>query len=163
MTLTEQLMNDFKEAMKRKDSLAVSVLSFLRAQVSYAALEKKKDTLDDAECVAVIKKLVKQHQDSITQFTAGARLDLVEKEEKEMAILKSYLPQEMPAEELRKLVDETVAELGASSMKDMGRVMKEMSAKTAGKADARAMSDAVKQRLSRSEAKPGDGPEKILP
>ena len=70
MTLTEKLLSDFKDAMKRKDSLAVSVLSFLRAQVSYAALEKKKDILDDAECAAVIKKLVKQHQESIAQFVS---------------------------------------------------------------------------------------------
>ena len=150
MTLTEKLLSDFKDAMKRKDSLAVSVLSFLRAQVSYAALEKKKDILDDAECAAVIKKLVKQHQESIAQFTAGARLDLVEKEEKELVILKSYLPQEMPLDELQKLIEQTVAELGASGMKDMGRVMKEMSARTAGRADARAMSDAVKARLSKA-------------
>lgn len=147
MTLPEQILADFKDAMKSKDSTRVSVISFLRAQMSYAALEKKKDTLDDPEVIAVIKKLIKQHQDSIEQFAKGGRQDLVEKEEKELQVLKGYVPQEMPEGELIKMIDEAVKDLGAAGIKDMGRVMKEMVVKTAGRADSKTISDKVKERL----------------
>ncbi len=148
--LEEKILNDFKEAMKQKDSVKVSTLSFLRGQLGYAALEKKKDKLDDPDCVSVIKKLIKQHQDSIDQFTAGGRTDLVEKETKELAILKEYLPAEMLPEEIAKIVEEVVKASGASGIKDMGKVMKEVLAKTGGAADGQTVSRAVKDRLSRS-------------
>jgi uncharacterized protein YqeY len=147
MTLSERIMGDYKEAMKAKDQNASSVLSFLRAQMSYAALDKKKDTLDDPEVVAVIKKLVKQHQDSIEQFTAGGRKDLAEKEEKELVVLKRYLPEEMDPAALAKLIDDTVKETGAAGIKDMGRVMKEVMARAAGRADSKTVSDKVRERL----------------
>jgi len=149
MALTEKLFDDFKDAMRKKDSLRVSVLSFLRAQMSYAALEKKKDALDDPETVAVIKKLVKQHQDSIEQFTKGARQDLVDKEVLELDILKGYLPPEMSAEALEKAIEEAVSATGAQGVKDMGKVMKEVMARTAGSADSKTVSDKVKARLLR--------------
>ncbi|MFA6385069.1 MAG: GatB/YqeY domain-containing protein [Candidatus Omnitrophota bacterium] len=148
--LEEKILDDFKCAMKQKDSLKVSTLSFLRGQLGYAALEKKKDKLDDADCIAVIKKLMKQHQDSIEQFTAGGRLDLAEKEAKEMTILKDYVPVEMSGEEVGKIVEEVVASLGASGMKDMGNVMKEVRVRTAGKADGKMISDIVRERLAKS-------------
>jgi hypothetical protein len=154
MTLEEKLLNDFKQAMKDKDSSKVSTLSFLRAQISYAALEKKKKALDDSECLAVIRKLIKQHQDSIEQFKAGNRLDLVEKEEKELAILKAYLPQEMSADSIKKIIDEAVTGISAQGIKDMGKVMKEVMAKVAGQADAKTVSDLVKERLLKSDGDP---------
>jgi hypothetical protein len=147
MSLEEKLLNDFKQAMKDKDSAKVSTLSFLRAQISYAALEKKKKALDDSECLAVIRKLIKQHQDSIEQFKAGSRLDLAEKEEKELDILKAYLPQEMPADSIKKIIDEAVTGVSAQGIKDMGKVMKEVMTKVAGQADAKTVSDLVKERL----------------
>jgi len=147
MTLEEKLLNDFKQAMKDKDSAKVSTLSFLRAQISYSALEKKKKTLDDSECLAVIRKLIKQHQDSIEQFTTGSRLDLAEKEEKELGILKAYLPQEMPVDSIKKIINEAVAGVSAQGIKDMGKVMKEVMAKVSGQADAKTVSDLVKERL----------------
>lgn len=149
MGLTDKLFDDFKDAMRKKDSLRVSVLSFLRAQISYAALEKKKDVLDDQEAVAVIKRLVKQHQDSIEQFTKGGRQDLVDKEVLELDILKGYLPPEMSAEELEKAIEDAVAATGAQGVKDMGKVMKEVMARTAGSADSKTVSDKVKARLLR--------------
>lgn len=148
MTLEERLLNDFKQAMKDKDSVKSSTLSFLRAQMSYAALEKKKNVLDEAEGLAVIKKLIKQHQDSIAQFSRGERQDLVEKETRELEILKAYLPPEMPAEELARLIDGVIAQLQAGGMKDMGRVIKEVTARAAGAADSKLVSDLVRQRLS---------------
>ncbi|MDD5079380.1 MAG: GatB/YqeY domain-containing protein [Candidatus Omnitrophica bacterium] len=146
--LEEKLMTDYKNALKNKNALAVSTLSFLRAQISYAALEKKKDKLEDAESLAVVKKMIKQHQDSIEQFTSGGRPELAEKEKKELDILKAYLPEELSAEAVKKIVEETAASLGASGIKDMGRVMKEVLARTAGSADGKLVSELVRQRLA---------------
>ena len=146
--LEERILNDFKEAMKNKDTAKVSILSFMRAQFSYAALEKKKKALDDADCIAVVKKLIKQHQDSIEQFKAGARQDLADKEAKELEYLKVYLPAEMSEAQIKKIVDEAVSATGAAGIKDMGKVMKEVLAKTAGQADGKLVSDLVKAKLS---------------
>lgn len=150
--LEEKILSDYKEAMKKRDSEKSSTLSFLRAQFMNAALEKKKSGLDDAECIAVIKKLVKQHQDSIEQFLKGARQELADKEKAQMEILKSYLPQELGEEELKVMVSDTVRELSASGLKDMGRVMKEVMLKAAGRADNKVVSELVKKSLG--EAKP---------
>jgi uncharacterized protein YqeY len=146
--LEEKILNDYKEAMKAKDSLKSSVLSFLRAEMINVAMAKKKKTLDDNEVIAVIRKQVKARQDSIDGFKAGNRLELAEKEAKEQAILKTYLPAEMPEEEIKKIIEEVVAQTGAATAKDMGRVMKELAAKIAGRADAKLVSDLVRQRLS---------------
>jgi uncharacterized protein len=148
MTLEEKILNDFKEAMKAKDSIKVSTLSFLRAQFNYLALEKKKNSLDDADCIGAIKKLIKQHQDSIEQFKAGARQDLADKEVKELEILKTYVPPEMSQEALKKIVDEAIASTGAAGLKDMGKVIKEVMAKAGGSADGKMVSEMVKSRLS---------------
>ena len=146
--LVEKIFNDYKEAMKARDSLKSSVLSFLRADMLNLATAKKKDKLDDAEIVTVIRKQIKQRQDSIEQFTLGARLEMADKEKKELDILKNYLPAELSVEQIKRLIDEVVIAIGANSVKDMGRVMKEITAKIAGKADGRLVSDLVKQRLS---------------
>jgi len=146
--LNEKIFNDYKEAMKARDSLKSSVLSFLRSDMLNLATAKKKDKLDDLEIVTVIKKQIKQRQDSIEQFTKGARLEMAEKEKKELDILKSYLPPELSAEEIKRLIEEVIIAIGATGVKDMGRLMKELTQKTAGKADGRLVSDLVKQRLS---------------
>lgn len=146
--LDGKILNDYKEAMKARDSLKVSVLSFLRADMLNAATAKKKDKLDDSEIITVIKKQSKQRQDSIEQFTKGDRLEMADKEKKELEILKSYLPAELPVEEIKRLLEEVIIATGSSGLKDMGKVMKELSVKLAGKADGRLVSDLVKQRLS---------------
>ncbi|MFH1398005.1 MAG: GatB/YqeY domain-containing protein [Candidatus Omnitrophota bacterium] len=146
--LEDKIFMDYKDALKNKDSLKSSILSFLRAQFMNLALEKKKDKLDDADCMSVIKKLIKQHQDSIEQFTKGARLDLVDKEAKEMEILKSYLPKELGLDELKKLIEEVILLTGAAGMKDMGKVIKEVMAKSAGACDNKLVSDLIKLRLT---------------
>lgn len=149
MMLEEKLLNDFKEAMKNKETARVSTLSFLRAQISYAALEKKKKNLDDNECLAVIKRLIKQHQDSIEQFRLGNRNDLVEKETKELGILRSYLPPEISVDEVKKVIEAVVVEIQPLGMKDMGCVMKEVLARLAGSTDNKLVSDLVKEKLSK--------------
>ncbi|MDP3142550.1 MAG: GatB/YqeY domain-containing protein [Candidatus Omnitrophota bacterium] len=147
MLLEDKIMNDYKEAMKAKEAVKVSILSFLRSQFMNVRIDKKKDKLDDVEVVPIIKKLIKQHQDSIEGFKAGNRQDLVDKEAQELEILKAYLPQEISPEEIKKIIDEVIAALGATSMKDMGKVMKEVTTKTAGQADGKVVSDLVKERL----------------
>jgi uncharacterized protein YqeY len=146
--LEEKILNDYKEAMKAKDTLRSSALSFLRAQMMNAAIEKRKKNLEDAETIAVIKKQIKQRQDSIEQFTKGNRMDLADKETKELQLLKSYLPPELGEEEISKIIEEAVLQLGASGLKDMGKVMKEVQARLAGQADGKLVSELVKQRLS---------------
>jgi uncharacterized protein YqeY len=148
MTLEEKILSDFKDAMKAKDKLKVSTLSFLRAQFNYAALEKKKNALDDADCIVAIKKLIKQHQDSIAQFNSGSRPDLADKEAKELEILKVYLPPEMSSDELKKIIDQVIVSTGAVGVRDMGRVIKEVMAKTGGSADGKMVSEIVKLRLA---------------
>lgn len=148
--LEEKILNEYKEAMKSRDSVKSSVLSFLRAEFMNTAVAKKKNSLDDSEAVAVIKKQIKQHQDSIEQFKKGNRVDLAEKEEKELQILKTYLPPELSAEEVKKIIEEAVSSTGASTIKDMGRVMKEVTAKVSGQADGKLVSDLVRERLSKN-------------
>lgn len=147
--MEEKILNDYREAMKSRDSVKSSVLSFLRAEFMNAAVAKKKNSLDDAEAITVIKKQIKQHQDSIEQFKKGNRFDLAEKEENELRILKVYLPQELPEEEVNKIIEEAIVSTGASALKDMGRVMKEITAKVSGRADGKLVSDLVRARLSR--------------
>lgn len=152
MLLEDRILSDYKQAMKDRDSLRSSALSFLRAQFMNVRIEKRKDKLDDAEVVVVIKKLIKQRQDSIDGFKAGNRQDLVDKETREMEILKAYLPEEMGREAIELVVAEVIAALNATSMKDMGKVMKEVAAKTAGSADSKLVSDIVKDKLSKPAA-----------
>ncbi len=147
--LEDRINEDYKQAMKNKDATKVSTLSFLRSQLKYVIIEKKTEKLADTDVIAVIKKQVKQRQDSITQFGQGGRADLAEKEKLEMSILKSYLPEEMPLEGLRALVAQTIKQSSASGVKDMGKVMKELLPKVAGKADSKLVSDLVKELLSK--------------
>lgn len=145
--LEEKILSDYKEAMKARDALKTSVLSFLRADVINVQVSKKKNSLDDSEVIAVIKKQIKQRQDSIEQFTKGERLEMAEKEKKELEILKVYLPAELSADEIKKVIEEVVVETAASGMKDMGKVMKEVNIRIAGKADGKLVSDLVRERL----------------
>ena len=146
--LVEKIFNDYKEAMKARDTLKSSVLSFLRADMLNQATAKKKDKLLDAEVIVVIKKQIKQRQDSIQQFTNGGRLEAAEKEKKESEILKGYLPAELSVSQIKNLMEEAIISTGASGIKDMGRLMKELTVKISGQADGKLVSDLVRQRLS---------------
>ncbi len=146
--LEDTILNDYKEAMKAKDNLKSSVISFLRAELINLATSKKKNKLDDPDVILVIKKQIKQRRDSIEQFTQGGRLEMAQKEEKEMGILKSYLPPELSMDEIKKVIEEIVVSLGAGGMKDMGKVMKEVNTKISSQADGKLISDLVRERLS---------------
>jgi len=147
--LEEKILNDYKEAMKNRDTLKSSVLSFLRADMMNLALAKKKEKLDDSEAISVIKKQIKQRQDSIEQFTKGGRLEMAQKEKEESEILKTYLPPELSLDEIKKVIEEAIASTNAQGIKDMGRVMKEVTAKVSGQADGKLVSDLVRERLSK--------------
>jgi len=147
--LVDQINSDYIKAMKGRDTLKASTLSFLRAQIKNVAIEKRTEVLEDADTIAVIKKQVKQRQDSIQQFEKGGRVELAEKEKSELAILKSYLPEELSQEQLKKIVDEVIQEVGAQGMKDMGSVMKGVLSKAAGSADGEMVSTLVKESLSK--------------
>jgi len=147
--LEEKILNDYKEAMKARDSLKSTILSTVRAEMMNLALAKKKDKCDDNDIIAIFRKQVKQHEDSIEQFTKGNRPDLVEKEKRELEILKAYLPEELSPEVIKKIVEEAIAATGAVGAKDIGKVMKEVTAKVAGKADGKTVSDLVKERLAK--------------
>lgn len=150
MSLEEKLLQDYKDAMLSKDAIKSSCLSFLRADLKYTAIDKKKNKLEDSDIISVIKKQVKSHQDSIDQFKKGNRMDLVEKETKELEILKSYLPKELPEEELKKIVLEVISAKSGATIKDMGVIIKEVMARTKGAADGKMVSDLVRQKLAGS-------------
>src|SRR3954447_25460670 len=117
MTLHERLDSDLKQAMRAKDATKLGVLRMLKSALKYAAIAKSgaETDLSDAEAVQVIRKQAKQRQDSIESFEKGGRAELAEKEKEELAVLNTYLPQGMSADELAKIVRETIAEIGATS------------------------------------------------
>lgn len=146
--LIDQLAADLKQAMLAKDAARVGTLRMLKTAVEYHKIEQKKEQLADADVVAVIKKQIKQRQDSIEGFEKGGRADLAANEKAELAILKSYLPEELSAAQIEEIVAATIAELGAKTKTDMGKVMKAVQAKTAGRADNRLVSQLVAGKLA---------------
>ena len=146
--LEEQIGKDYIKAMKDRDSVKSSTLSFLRAQMKNVLIEKRAENLKDEEVVAVIKKQIKQRQDSIQQYEKGGRQDLAGKEAVELAILKDYLPEEMSEQELEGVVTAAIEEAQADSMKDMGKVMKIIADMVQGKADNKLVSELVKRAIS---------------
>ncbi|HEY0370239.1 MAG TPA: GatB/YqeY domain-containing protein [Chthoniobacterales bacterium] len=149
MTLPERIDAELKDAMRAKDANKLGVLRMLKSAIKNAAIEKggATATLDDAEASQVIRKQVKQRQDSIEQFEKGGRPELASKEKEELQILNSYLPQAMSADELANAVRETIAETGATSRAQMGAVMKALQAKVAGRADGKTLSQEVQRQL----------------
>ena len=149
MTLPERIDSDLKEAMRAKDAARLGVLRMLKSALKNVAIEKggASAQLDDAEATQVLRKQVKQRQDSIESFEKGGRPELAAKEKDELAILNSYLPHAMSADELAQAVRETITEVGATSRAQMGAVMKALQAKVAGRADGRALSAEVQKQL----------------
>ena len=150
MTISEQVDHDIKEAMKARQADRLGVLRLLKAAIKNASIEKggQSATLDDAEATAVIRKQVKQRQDSIEGFEKGNRPELAAKEKAEIALLNTYLPQALSPDELGRLVDEAIAEVGATGKAQMGAVMKALTPKVAGRADGRTLSQEVQKRLA---------------
>jgi uncharacterized protein YqeY len=146
--LNDTILADLKAAMLAKDNIRRDTLRMLKSAIEYAKIEQKKEQLSDADILAVIKKQVKQRQDSIAGFDQGGRADLADKEKAEMAVLKSYLPEELSPDQLEEIVVAAIAETGAASKADMGKVMKVVQAKVAGRADNRAVSQMIGSKLA---------------
>src|SRR5436305_1661755 len=147
MLLRDQVNADIATAMKAKEPTRLSALRMLKAAIMNKGIEKGHD-LDDAEVLQVVSSLVKQRRDSIEQFSKAGRNDLVDKETAEIAVLEAYLPPAVTAEEIDAAVDAAIAETGASSQKDMGKVMKAVMPRLAGKnAAGRAVNEAVRRKL----------------
>ena len=147
MTLTEKVNADIATAMKAKDAARLSALRMMKAAIMNKEVEKGR-SLDDGEVAQVVTSLVKQRRDSIEQFSKGGRTDLVDKETAEIAVLEAYLPPAATAEEIDAAVAAAIAETGAASPKDIGKVMKAVMPKLAGKsADGRAVNEAVRRTL----------------
>jgi len=147
MTLKDQITEDMKVAMRAKDAPRLLTIRGLLAACKQREVDER-IVLDDAAVIAIVDKLVKQRKDSIAQFTAGNRPDLVEKEAAELAVLEGYLPKRLGADEIAAQVAAIVAELGASGPGDMGKVMGAVKAQLAGKADMGLVSAAVKKALA---------------
>ena len=144
----DKIAADMKEAMRAKDAARLSTLRLLKSAVEYYKIEKKQEQLTDVDVTAIIKKQIKQRQDSIEGFEKGGRADLVEKEKAELVVLKSYLPEELSQSQVEEVIKATIAELGATTKTDMGKVMKAVQAKLAGRADNRLVSQLVSANLA---------------
>lgn len=147
MDLVNELKNDMITAMKEKDKDRLTVIRMVKAALDKERIDKKVEVNDDL-LIDVVNKQIKMRNDSIEEFKKASRNDLVEAVEKELEVLKKYLPPQLELEEVEKIIDETISEVGATSMKDMGNVMKIVNPKVKGKFDMKQVSDIIKSRLS---------------
>jgi len=147
MQIREKLTADMKEAMKAKDQVRLETIRFLQAAIKNREIELRPDAISQDEVLGVVKKMVKQRKESIEQYQTAGRQDLVDKEKTELKILETYLPAQMSKEQIEKLVTEAIAELKATSIKDMGPVMKSVIAKSQGAADNKLVSEVIKSKL----------------
>jgi uncharacterized protein YqeY len=147
MSLQQRISEELKQAMLAKDAEKLSTLRLLKSAIGYAQIEKKTDELSDPDIIAVIQKEAKKRRDSIEQYRTAGRTDLADKEASELVVLETFLPKPLSAEELETLIRTTIQELGASTRKDMGPVVKAVQAKAAGRADGKAISSVVSKLL----------------
>ena len=147
MSLTDQLTEAMKEAMKARDSLRLNAIRLIRTAVKNREIEARQP-LDDQQVIGVLSSLVKQRRESAQVYRENGREELAAKEEAELAVIQEFLPSQLDETELRAIIEAAVEETGAVSMKDMGKVMKLVTARTTGRADGRLVSELVKARLS---------------
>lgn len=147
MMLAERINNDLKDSMKNKDSFKLGVIRMIKGAMQ---LEKKdpRAELTDEEVIKVISKQIKMRNDAIAEFEKANRQDLISQNEKEIEILNSYLPPRLSDEEINKILDDAFLLVNPTSSKDIGRIMKEVSSKVAGRADMSVVSTLIKERLS---------------
>lgn len=145
--LKEKLMEDLKSAMKEKNEIKKNTVTMIKAAV--LQIEKDKQVqLDDNQIMEVISKEAKKRKDALVEFEKSGRQDLIDQTNEELAVIKAYLPEELSTEELEQIITETIAEVGAVDMKDMGKVMQAVKAKTTGRADGKTINEIVKKKLS---------------
>ena len=143
MSLQDRISRELKEAMLAKDAEKLSTLRLLKSALGYLQIEKKTDQLSDAEITSVVQKESKKRRDSIEQYRSGGRPELADKEARELAVLDTFLPPPLSPDELEKLVRAAIQEIGATSKKEMGTVVKAVQTKAAGRADGKAISSVV--------------------
>ena len=143
MSLQDRVSGEIKAAMLAKDADRLSTLRLLKSALGYAQIEKKTEQLSDADVVSIVQKEVKKRRDSVEQFEKGGRAELAAKEKQEITVLETFLPQPLSALDLEALVRATIQEVGATSKKDMGTVIKAVQAKAAGRADGKSISTLV--------------------
>jgi uncharacterized protein YqeY len=147
VTLKERITEDMKAAMRASDKERLSTIRMVQAAIKQREVDER-ITLDDAQVVAVLEKMVKQRKESIVQFEQGGRADLADKEKSEIVLLQAYLPTQLSEAEVDAIVSEAIAATGAASVKDMGKVMAVVKAKAAGRTDMGAVSARIKAALS---------------
>jgi uncharacterized protein YqeY len=147
MSLKEKLQSDLKEAMRQKDEVRKRTIRLALATITNTEVEQRKE-LDDPGVLAVLSKEIKQRQESIEEFRRGSREDLVAQAEAEMALLHTYLPRQLSPEEIRARAKETVEQLGAAGMSQMGQVMKTLMQELQGQADGKLVNQIVRELLS---------------
>ncbi|MFT3914401.1 MAG: GatB/YqeY domain-containing protein [Anaeromyxobacteraceae bacterium] len=147
MALKDQLDADLKAAMREKAQLRLDTVRMLKSAIKYREIELMKP-LDDAGVLGVVSSEIKRRKDSIEQYRAGNRADLVEKEEAELAILQGYLPAQLSEAEVKAKIEDVVKRVGAQGPRDMGKVMKELQPEIQGRADGKTVSELVKARLA---------------
>lgn len=143
MSLQQTIQDEIKKAMLAKDAERLGTLRLLKSSLGYTQIEKKTDTLSDADVVSIVQKEIKKRRDSVEQYQAGGRPELAEKEQREIAVLEAFLPKPFSQIELEELVRATIQETGATSKKEMGAVIKAVQAKAAGRADGKTISALV--------------------
>ena len=147
MSLKDQISNDIKTAMKEKNMPKLNALRMVQAAFKNREIELRPNAMPEDEFLLVLKKLVKQRKESIEQYQAANRQDLVDGETAELKLLETYMPAQMDRSQIEKIVGEVIAALGATSVKQMGQVMKEAQARAGGSADNKIMSEVIKSKL----------------
>ena len=147
MSLQDRVSQEIKTAMLARDAFRLGTLRLLKSAMGYAQIEKKVEQLPDAEVIQIVQREIKKRRDSVEQYQAAGRTEQAASESSEITILESFLPKALSAEELEAMVRATIAELGASSKKDMGPVMKAIQAKAAGRAEGKSISALVSKLL----------------
>lgn len=146
MTLAEKINNDLKEAMKNKDSFRLGVIRMIKGAMQLEKSSPREELTDD-DVIKVISKQIKMRKESITQFEAAGRTDLVEQNKKELEILTAYMPEQLSLEELEKIIDKVFEEVKPTSAKDIGTIMKSISPLVKGKADMSEVNKLIRERL----------------
>lgn len=146
MSLKEQLNNDFKEAMRNRDQLRKNVITLIRSEIKQIEVDKRIE-LEEQDIIEIISRQLKQRKDALEEFNKGNREDLAKQAEEEAQILLSYLPEQLSEEEITKIIKETIAETGANSIKEMGKVMAAIMPKVKGIADGKLVNQIVREQL----------------
>lgn len=148
MSLQERINEDLKVYMKSKDTFKLGVVRMVKGAVQLEKINLKREELSDEEIIKLISKQIKMRKDSIAEFTKAGRDDLVQQNEKEIDVLKEYMPEEISEEEVINIINEAISSIGASNIKEMGKVMREVTPKVSGRFDMGRVSSIIKEKLN---------------